>query len=766
MAKNPKQTHTSKMGKQTKSSKRFSKQGNIKSEISKRRTRQKLNKQSSNRAAFKKLQRDDKKALIAKTENRKNPKKRAAPTSSEGNDLELAKGKDVAGLSVDDFMSEQFLQSSEDESEDEDRKIKSKKKSSKPAAKRQRVASKKKTSNSNSESNSDSDSDSDSDDNDMDMQAVAASDPEFAKFMAENDPGMMDFKTQDSDDAADSESDEDADTNEQAKQLAASNTEILTKTKLSFLVKAAFEERGLGGLRNIVRAFAAATHMTDVDSKVASSYHYVITSSEVYNDLMMVAVSKLHEAFTYHLPTKTNALPNTSKKWSALQVIVKSFLKNFLHLMAGVTETSMLLMLINNVQPYVPFIASIPILPKRYLRDLLKIWSTTSKSDLRMSCFLSIRQMAIVTPFPFVEQCMKGLYLSFVRNAKVMNEQSRPAVAMMAKCIVELLGTDLVAAYQHAFVYIRQLAIHLRNAIKNKSKDAYAAVFNWQYMNCLMVWAAVISTYPGENQLQPLMYPLVQIIIGTVNLVPAARYFPMRFHCIELLNKMSAATSGTLIPIPSLLIDVLRCPEFGKSSPSTRKPPMMEYLVKVSTKELQTKSYQEVCITKALELLENHFQIHKWSISFPELAHSTVAALRKFSRDSQVSSWRQRCKAAMIRIQKQSVIVENKRNSASFGPKDLEDAKNFMSTEANQAHRKFLEEQVKLDEAKGKVDAKKEREQNARDDKKEKDATNKKSKGSSKTSTNKKTAAQPIVEREDDGEDVVEDMVLSDSDDE
>ena len=60
------------MGKQTKSSKRFSKQGNIKSEISKRRTRQKLNKQSSNRAAFKKLQRDDKKALIAKTENRKN----------------------------------------------------------------------------------------------------------------------------------------------------------------------------------------------------------------------------------------------------------------------------------------------------------------------------------------------------------------------------------------------------------------------------------------------------------------------------------------------------------------------------------------------------------------------------------------------------------------------------------------------------------------------------------------------------------------------
>ena len=113
--------------------------------------------------------------------------------------------------------------------------------------------------------------------------------------------------------------------------------------------------------------------------------------------------------------------------------------------------------------------------PTTHVSTRTNSWSTTSKSELRTSCFLSIRQLALKTPFPFVEQVMKGVYLSFVRNAKSMGEQSRAAVAMMGKCIVEILGVDMVAAYQHAFVYIRQLAIHLRNAIKNKSKDAYAA---------------------------------------------------------------------------------------------------------------------------------------------------------------------------------------------------------------------------------------------------------------------------------------------------
>jgi len=39
-----------------------------------------------------------------------------------------------------------------------------------------------------------------------------------------------------------------------------------------------------------------------------------------------------------------------------------------------------------------------------------------------------------------------------------------------------------------------QLAIHLRNAIMNKTKDAHKTVYNWQYINCLRAWAHVLAS--------------------------------------------------------------------------------------------------------------------------------------------------------------------------------------------------------------------------------------------------------------------------------
>ena len=51
--------------------------------------------------------------------------------------------------------------------------------------------------------------------------------------------------------------------------------------------------------------------------------------------------------------------------------------------------------------------------------------------------------------------------------------------------MAEVYSLDLRASYDHAFVYIRQLAIHLRNAIAIKKKDSYLQVYNAQFLACL-----------------------------------------------------------------------------------------------------------------------------------------------------------------------------------------------------------------------------------------------------------------------------------------
>ena len=85
--------------------------------------------------------------------------------------------------------------------------------------------------------------------------------------------------------------------------------------------------------------------------------------------------------------------------------------------------------------------------------------------------------------YPFIEGCYKGLYLTFVRYSKFSNANVAAGQAFMAQCVVELFGLDLNVAYEHAFVYIRQLAIQLRSALTataQKSQETHQLISSWQ----------------------------------------------------------------------------------------------------------------------------------------------------------------------------------------------------------------------------------------------------------------------------------------------
>ena len=79
-------------------------------------------------------------------------------------------------------------------------------------------------------------------------------------------------------------------------------------------------------------------------------------------------------------------------------------------------------------------------------------------------------------------------------------------------------------------------------------------------MNCLDVWVKVLCTHRGTDDLQPLAYPLVQVISGVSRLVPTARYFPLRVQCAKMLNRLASATM-TLIPVASLFVDMSKFKE-------------------------------------------------------------------------------------------------------------------------------------------------------------------------------------------------------------
>jgi nucleolar complex protein 2 len=129
-------------------------------------------------------------------------------------------------------------------------------------------------------------------------------------------------------------------------------------------------------------------------------------------------------------------------------------------------------------------------------------------------------------------------------------------VGVGLQCVTELYGLDFVVAYEHAFVYIRQLAITLRSALSTKNKEAMTQVSSWQHINCLSVWGKVLDAYSSQEQMKLLVYPYIQIVLGTIRLLNSPRFAPLRLQCAAMVIDVTRP-SRTLVPLASCLADIL-----------------------------------------------------------------------------------------------------------------------------------------------------------------------------------------------------------------
>lgn len=459
------------------------------------------------------------------------------------------------------------------------------------------------------------------------------------------------------------------------------------------------------GIKKMLKAFRAACAVNSGKSgkkddeaeaeegRKLTAPGYRITNSSVFSNLLIFCLGELPGVFAKLLdynPSPDDGervrLPRSSKKWSRVLPYAKSFGRSVISLVEGITDKAMLTFILQQADKFVPYLASMPRTAKMFLKRVVNVWSTTDDESVCTSAFLRIRHLSMAHPAKYLDLTLKATYLAFVRRASATNEFTLPKIYLLQKCVVELFCLDTASSYQHAFVYIRQLAIHLRGALRARTRTSSKKICNWQFLNCLRLWAAVLCHNAGDalqdQSLQDLVYPLVQITLGAATLMPSAAFFPFRLHCASLLIALSRQTK-VYIPVAPLLLEVLQANMFlrtkgKKEVSSTAKPPNLMLHIHLSASSQKTRVVRDKVINRTFTLLGEFFDVHRDSIAFPELTCIPITMLRQFSKNSGAAEWRHAAQHLIKCLRKRSETIERKRRDCDFGPADTVAMARFM----------------------------------------------------------------------------------------
>ncbi|KAF1914150.1 Noc2p family-domain-containing protein [Ampelomyces quisqualis] len=575
-------------------------------------------------------------------------------------------------------------------------------------------------------------------------------DPEFYNYLKHNDAELLDF----AEDAELAEIDalsasEDEATPRKKKKKAAVEQESeseeepttgneVTK-KLIKKWKGSMEANSsLRAMREVVLAFRTAAHLNDEDGK---NYKYTISDPDVYHEVLVAALQLVPKVLQHHLPVKESAggkirLSTDSKKFSTLTPLLKSHTVSIQHLLENLSDASTLRMTLDSLLGLLPYVLSF----KKVVRELTKVvsavWSDSANNEMtRLSAFLVLRKLVVISDPSIREIVLKQAYQGLVKGARNTTVHNTQGINLMKNTASELWGIDATVGYTTGFGFIRQLAIHLRTSITNKTNDSYKAVYNWQYIHSLDFWSRVVTAHceslceaeAGKpSPLRPLIYPIVQVTLGAMRLIPTAQYFPLRFQLIRSLLRVSSATS-TYIPLAPALIEVLNTAEMKKmAKPSTLKTLDFSIAIRATKAYLRTRTYQDGVGEQVAELLSEFFILWTKNIAFPELALPVIVMLKRWmkamtkktggNRNTRVNSL---IALLVQKLEANSRWIEEKRGKVDFAPNNRTGVEGFLKDVEWEktplgayvaGQRKSRDQKAKMLEAARKTDDKKRKE--------------------------------------------------------
>ena len=348
-------------------------------------------------------------------------------------------------------------------------------------------------------------------------------------------------------------------------------------------------------------------------------------------------------------------------------------------------ETEMSNFIFYNIEKISPLIFQFNNFTEIILKLSIKVWSNTQEEDLRQIIISFIKSLITKKP-KFFEYSIKIFYINYLNIAKEMNLNTFNHIKQLQDDIINILNYDLQKAYTTIFTFIRKLCIQLRGTIVDKTSSSIKSIYNWQFVNSLILWGRVIMKYISDSNIYLLIYPLIQTIIGVIRLNYSERFYLLRIRLVILLNGISRVsnifipTSMYILPILSSNYFIEKCRPIIESSKKSKKeenandkeksykPKINERIVihislKIKKEELKIKQIRKDLLEESCDCLLEYLSINSNKICFVELADNILKEMRSALKKIFDKEYREIIKIRMEKIENH--IQELRQNLSS-----------------------------------------------------------------------------------------------------
>ena len=335
-----------------------------------------------------------------------------------------------------------------------------------------------------------------------------------------------------------------------------------------------------------------------------------------------------------------------------------------------------------------------------FLKMGLKIWSSTSIEKLRKSILTFVKNLIIKKP-QFFELSIKLFYINYLEIAKAMNIQSYYHIKTLQNDIIDILQYDFQKSYITIFTFIRKLCIQLRLTIIDKTSSSIKSIYNWQFVNSLILWGRVIMKYYNNKDISLLLYPLIQTIIGVIRLNYGEQFYLLRIRLVILLNNLSKV-SGIFIPIAMYILPILnsnyfieKCkpiqtPNLDKSKKKKKNRNKDEeenkkyhenkdkrinkriniyIMLKIKPEEYKLKQIRKDLLIEACDCLVEFLSIHSNKITFEELSYDILKGMRSSMKNIYDKEYREIIRNRIEKIEKN--IEETRKKIKNYKGHDI-----------------------------------------------------------------------------------------------